>query len=198
MSITKEKLKLQVGVSVTVTLDQIRGKEYPSKFGDGVEYLFSGRHNGGAFMLYLPVDGQLAITNSGVQPGEEIQLTKHRDGTFTARIVSDAVLAIPAPPAQTGPRLLAPASPAKPTPFAQDNQRREPSPLPQTPELLDEAPSGTAALMAKCLQCAIEVLSGAEKYAVSLGWAKERVEFNAEDVRAMANTFYIQKTKVVY
>jgi hypothetical protein len=192
---TREKIKFQTGVPVTVQLDSIRGTETPSNFGDGKEYRFYCRSRGELSMFYVPVDGQIAITNSGAREGDEVQITRTtKSGGWLVKLVSDAVLAVNAP--LPGPRLLAPSRPPAPTPLQQDVQRREAT---HTPEVVEEsAPIGTAALMTKCLQCAIDVLSEAEAYAIRLGWAQERVEFNAEDVRAMANTFYIQKTKVSY
>jgi hypothetical protein len=191
--IQREKLKLQSGVPVVVTLETIRGRECRSNYGDGVEYMFQVQCQGRACLLYLPVDGQQAITRCGVQPGEEVQVmrTNGRHGEapiFTARPVSDAHLAIPAlPPAQhvngSGPRLLAPVQP----------QTRQTAAPPQPSVTAEPYNVGAMALMQKCLQVSIDLLVGAEQYAAA-NHGKE-LRFNEEDTRAMANTFFIQKNK---
>lgn len=191
--IQREKLKLQSGVPVVVTLEQIRGRECNSNYGDGKEYMFQVQCQGRACLLYLPVDGQQAITRCGVQPGEEVQImrTNGRNGEapiFTARIVSDAHLAIPAlpPPTQAhnGPRLLAPAQP---------QTRQASAPQVHTPAPEQPYNVGATALMQKCLQVSIDLLVGAEQYAAATHGKELR--FNEEDARTMANTFFIQKNK---
>lgn len=52
--------------------------------------------------------------------------------------------------------------------------------------------SMTASLMAACLKQAIDALAAARRHAESQGW---NLEFFGEDVRAMANALFIQRTK---
>lgn len=83
-------------------------------------------------------------------------------------------------------------------------ERDEPAPAPKpaatahTPGLPNPAfvenleASMTASLMAACLKQAIDALAAARRHAESQGW---NLEFFGEDVRAMANALFIQRTK---
>lgn len=77
-----------------------------------------------------------------------------------------------------------------------------PAPKPATPAHTPGLPnpafvenleaSMTASLMATCLKQAIDALAAARRHAEAQGWP---LEFFGEDVRAMANALFIQRTK---
>ena len=109
----REKIKLITNVPLTLELEDANGAESTSHFHDGVEYRFMVRHRDSPSILYLPVDGMLAVKRSQARAGEEIELLKtmaNGKPVFTAhRIGQQPLPAAPAAPQQPQPtRLLAP------------------------------------------------------------------------------------------
>lgn len=192
----KPKIKLITNVPCVFTLESNSGKESSSQFSDGVEYMYSVVCQGEESILYLPVDGELAIRRSGAQAGDEVQLTKtmqNNRAVFTVRIFSDAHLAVPTPPPAM-PRAYAPAPRPVETPgvrmLAPQSQI---APAPHSVAPIVHEDGNNTALAKRCFTAAIDVLAhakayGQEKYAMPLN-------FNEEDVRALGISFLIGAQK---
>ena len=128
------------------------------------------------------LDPAVATQLAQLEPakGDQIRITRYQTQQGQRKAIAwkferaDAVLAIPAPPA---PKPAAPAQhPGMPNPAFVEN--------------LDA--SLTASLMAVCLKQAVDALIVARRHAEAQGWT---LEFFGEDVRAMANALFIQRTK---
>lgn len=128
------------------------------------------------------LDPAVATQLAQLEPakGDQIRITRFQTQQGQRKVISwkferaDAVLAIPAPPA---PKPAAPAQqPGMPNPAFVENLEA----------------SLTASLMATCLKQAVDALIVARRHAEAQGWP---LEFFGEDVRAMANALFIQRTK---
>lgn len=128
------------------------------------------------------LDPAVATQLAELQPqkGDRIRITRYQTQQGARRAIAfkferaDAVLAIPAPPA---PKPAAAAhTPGLPNPAFVENLEA----------------SLTASLMATCLKQAVDALIVARQHAAAQGWP---LEFFGEDVRAMANAIFIQRTK---
>jgi hypothetical protein len=121
---TKEKLKLTTNVPCTFTLENAQGKETKSKFHDGVEYMYSVICRGASCLLFLPVDGNIAIRRSGAQAGDEIELLKelhNNRAVFSVRVLGKDSAPPPRAAAQPAPtpapiRMLSPQTQVAPAP----------------------------------------------------------------------------------
>jgi hypothetical protein len=182
---TREKLKIVSGVPLQVTLSDMRAREMSSRFHDGIEYLYSVEHRGAGCLLYLPVEGHMALKYSGAVEGDDVQITKtHVNGSapsFHVKRFSDATLTVPAlPTIQDAPvrgvQMMAPRT------------QVAPAPAPPVPAQA----SGTAVLLSQCLHCAIDAALGAERFALAKG---KELNFNEEDIRAMALSIFIGKQR---
>jgi hypothetical protein len=162
-------IRFEFNTPVEVALKYADGKQVEGRYGDSL--LFSCT-NGKRFFVPLPVGEQIAAL--GIQPGEPITILKHegkngrkRTAAYEVRRVSSSA------PAVAGPALV-------PTPAA---AVAAPSPAPQQQPTIRRT-------VYEYYKAAIDILAEAEKYAK----ARElQVEFNAEDVRALAATLLIQR-----
>ena len=193
----KSKIKLVTGVPCRFTLENDKPREMSSKFTDGVEYMYSVVHQGEQSILFLPVDGMLAIKRVGAQEGDEVELTKataqDRSIVYQCRRFSDAHLAMPAPPPAPRPapetqgvRMLAPRSQVVPSPIYAPAAQTQAAPAPV------QTDGANTALAKRCFRAAIDVLVDARAYG-----QQHQVEltFNEEDVRALGITFLIGEQK---
>ena len=130
------------------------------------------------------LDPAVATQLAQLEPakGDRIRITRYQTSQGARRSIAfkferaDAVLAIPAPPAPA-PKPAAPAhTPGLPNPAFVENLEA----------------SLTASLMATCLTQAMEALFVARQKAVAQGW---NLEFFGEDVRTLATTMFIHRTK---
>jgi hypothetical protein len=202
---TREKIKLIPGVPFMCTLETSEGKPMTSRFHDGAEYLYSVNHRGAPSMLYLPVEGHMAIKRLGVRAGDEIQIVKTQTQgqapEFSVRTVSDATLAVPALPPATqqpwpalerdnGVRMLAPRSQV--APLAPAAPPPPPAQYPPVRGFADETPQPGSVMLGQCLLAAIDAAIGAERYALAKG---KTLSFAPEDIRAMGLSVYIGKQR---
>lgn len=130
------------------------------------------------------LDPAVATQLAELQPqkGDRIRITRYQTQQGNRRGVAfkferaDAVLAIPAPPPSAPKPAAAAHTPGMPNPAFVENLEA----------------SLTASLMATCLKQAVDALIVARQHAIAQGWP---LEFFGEDVRAMANAIFIQRTK---
>lgn len=183
----RQVIKPQLDVPVVIHLDQgPEGKEKQGPF--GIDYQYTVNHNSG--VMWLPTEGRNALYACGAQAGDDVQIVKTMKGKqvfFSAHVVSDAAEPVAAPP---------------PPPVARVNgrggalpQRAYYQPAPQTAAPARQvAPqeetriTPVAAQLAGCFCAAIDAALEAETYAKSKGM---EIEFNAEDLRAIALSVYI-------
>ena len=168
-------VNFDLNVPRVVTLEFPTPREVMGSYGTRMMFTCSE----GVMFLDPAVATQLAELQP--QKGDRIRITRYQTQQGNRRGVAfkferaDAVLAIPAPP--PAPKPAAPAhTPGVPNPAFVDNLEA----------------SITASLMAVCLKQAIDALAAARVHAQNQGW---NLEFFGEDVRAMANALFIQRTK---
>lgn len=197
----KPKIKLITNVPCAMVLENPHGKETSSKFHDGVEYMYSVICQGEASVLFLPVDGTLAINRLQPRPGDEVEMLKTMRNNrveYQARVISRD--AEPPPPQRQQPapyerqagqpvRMLAP----------QSQIRSEPAPFPPSPAALAERPSPVNTvhpleeLMTRCLVVAGRSVWRAYVELTEAGCAFDKPMI--EDVRALGITMYIERTR---
>jgi hypothetical protein len=202
--ISRQKIKLAINVPCVIELDDARGIETKSQFSDGPEYRYHCSWAGSPSLLYLPVDGHLAIKRSGAGAGDEIELTKAKANNgsiiYQCRRLSDAH-AIEAPPQRDAPTPVAPREIRLVAPAPQPAQPQQPytrgATAPQREPVKQVHPIATVhplqEMMTRCLEVAYYANQAAYNNLRAQG-----VEIDAptwEDVRASGTTFFIQRMK---
>jgi hypothetical protein len=160
---------------VNVALQFSEGKQVEGRYGDSL--LFSCT-NGRRFFAPLSVGPQL--TALGIQPGEAITITKRKRGKAAVYEVGRAGDPIPRPAA-------APAPVRAPAPRA---AAPAPAPAADASAAATQPPPTVRRTVYEYYKAAIDILAESEKYAKARGF---EVEFNGEDVRALAATLIIQR-----
>jgi hypothetical protein len=131
------------------------------------------------------------LQRCGAQSGEEVQLVRSlgAGGSFAFHVNRRSATYEQEPPPQAM-RLLAPVAPVQRYAQAPHYEEAPPPPPPQQQQQPNRMSTG--ALLGQCLMCAVDAAIGSEKFAAAKGKA---LSFNEEDIRAMAISIYIQKTK---
>jgi hypothetical protein len=179
-----DTLKFETNIPYTVALKFAAGKPYPGDYGD--RYLFTLADGLPWKRMYVPPHVNDMIVNERIQPGQPFIICKqeYKDGRQRrTQFVIETKLSAPVA-TQLEQELAAsvaalqgkPASPPPPGYYA-------------PPEAT--AP-GESNMMRTCLMQAIAAAAEGESYAKECGLP---LEFNAEDIRAMAITVYIARAK---
>jgi hypothetical protein len=158
-------------------------REVKSNFGTGVEYLH--KVNDGQNEIYLPPDAQAALDKAGAQAGDEVEITRHKDGRtylYKVWVIGDAHHDEP-PPA--------------PAPIPIRDRFHMPAPAvdwnpPAGPAAHDQRPQHSE-VMTMAVHAALRVAKGAGAYATQLGMAG--FQFSEESVRAMAITMFLENAR---
>lgn len=188
----REILKPQMNVPLTVHLDQgPEGKEKTGQY--GTDYQYTVNQNAG--VMWLPAEGRDALIQSGAQAGDDVQIVKSMRGkqvVWSAQVVSDAA---EVPAASNGVQVSYTSGVKFPARvYAQPAQapvaapRTAPAPRPAPQPQPETRITPVAMQLASCFCAAIDACLEAETYAKSKGLA---IEFNAEDLRAVALSVYI-------
>lgn len=176
----REIIKLSDNQPTIVKLDfGPEGIERQGKMGRQYQYTL----NDDSCVMWVAPAVRDAIVESGAQAGDSISIQKYR-GRFHVAIVGDAQEEAPKP----GPRVVAPA-PA--TAVARRDPRRAPAAAAKS-AVIPEVRPHLLMLIAGSFRMAIDTIADATKYAQSKGMT---LQFNEEDVRATANTLFIQVQK---
>lgn len=178
----REKIKIIADVPLVITLEDCNGRECQSAY-TGLEYRYHVERQGRPATLYLPMDGVSALRRAAPQQGDEVELLKTSQGTWTVRVLSDAQ---PLPPEMLLPqRQPEEAShslmhaPAPPTPARLAQPRVQVHPL--------------EALMTRCLEVGYFANQAAYQNLRLQG-----VEIDPptwEDVRATGISFFIDRRR---
>ena len=177
---TRDKLKLVANVALVIELEDM-GVETNSRFHDDVEYRYNCSHRGSASMLYLKVDGHLAVKRSGARIGDEIEITKTlRNGApvFAVRRSSDAQEPVATRPTVT---MMAPQT------------QRVPAPAPAVAAAPLAVVHPLQEVMTRCLEVGYHANVAAYNNLIAQG-----IEIDApiwEDVRATGISFFIERMK---
>jgi hypothetical protein len=201
----REKIKLVTNVPLVIDLEDL-GTETSSRSNEGVEYRYNCNHSGSPSMIYLPVDGHLAVKRAGAQPGGRIEIAKtlvQNRPRFEVRLFSDAHLAIETPvetPAPFAPRPPAPApreirmvAPAAPRP-----QQHQPytngAAAPQVAYRMEKPEvHPLQEMMTRCLEVGYPANQNAY-----LALRAQGIEIDPptwEDVRSTGTSFFTQRMK---
>jgi hypothetical protein len=163
-------IKFAFNTPVRVSLKYGEGKLVEGRYGD--QMLFSCT-DGRRFFVPPPVGKEIAAL--GVRPGEPITITKcevtegrKRSAAYQIDRDTTASPPVPSPPAAQPAAAQISSAPAPASPEAHSLRR----------------------LMYDHYRAAIDILVEAEKYGKAKGLA---LEFNAEDVRALAATLFIER-----
>lgn len=199
---TRDKIKLIANVPLVLEIEDL-GTEKSSRFHDGVEYCYCCSVAGTPSIMYLPVDGHLAIKRSGAVVGDELEICKSMfqgRTTFRVRRFSDAQSAPAAPvPAPQGVRMLAPRQQLAARYEVRHSEDVQPysQPAPAPERVASAAPVATVhpmeEMMTRCLLVGYRVNQNAY-----LKLRAQGVEIDAptwEDVRSTGTSFFIQRMK---
>lgn len=176
----RQKLTLPDDGPLVVRLDfGPEGVEYPSKFGKGTEYMYT--CNDDSCILYLKPEARTQVIRSGAQAGDEIAITKVRNGNrvdYRVQVMADAQE--PAQPAAAPPRPTRPAAAAA-------THRGAPAPARAA-----SGPQTVSPIMGRCLAMAAVAVKESLDMMQSLGLELEG-GITYEDVRTIAITLYIDE-----
>lgn len=177
----RQKLTLPDDGPLVVKLDfGPEGVEYPSKFGKGLEYMYTVNDDAG--VLFLKPDARNAIISSGAQAGDEIAICKRHSGNrliYDVRLVPDSQEYPPAPPARRPAPQPIPVRQSQPAPA----QRSTPA---------SSSPGSVYPIMDRCLKAAAQQVKETCDYAASIGLVIEGgVTF--EDIRTLGITLFIKE-----
>jgi hypothetical protein len=169
-------IKFAFNTPVRVALKYGEGKLVEGRYGD--QLLFS--CTDGRRFFVPPLVGE-EIAKLGIRPGEPITITKcevteGRKRTAVYQVDRDA-----GSPAASAPPMASPAA-AAPKPAV--------APVPASAAPASPEPLSLRRVMYDHYRAAIDILVEAEKYGKAKGLA---LEFNAEDVRALAATLFIER-----
>jgi hypothetical protein len=194
-------LKLQLDKPVEACLKYGKGKYYESRFPGQEGQLMYSLTSGECVFLPEDMDEQFAAKHIGAQDPFVICLRKTRSGAkfYEVHKLSDAVE--PEPPSKLERDLAASVAHVQRQRETANPSKSSPSPAvaasggPTNPPVngiavVPDRPRG-GSLMASALVAAVDALLIAQDYAT----AKGLTMFSAEDVRAVANTLYIQHSK---
>lgn len=160
------------------------GAETRGKF--GVDYRFDVALDGVDYSLYLPMPALVAVQRAGVQDGDTVEIVKNkREGqqeTWSVRRVEwnaqpHGVAVMPQP---------RPALPAR-------QPAVQPYPRQSAPPAQQPKPLGTEDILTRCITTAIDAAVIGEKHAHAKGMTD--LAFTSEDIRAMALSIYINKSR---
>lgn len=188
----REKVRFTTNVPFVVLLEQVEGREATSSY-NGREHRYNVLQHGRPHTLYLPPEGANALRRATPNVGDEVELLKVlRDGRqdWSARVLSDAhepgasqeqarEVQTPTPQYSTQPER--PCATHSSAPAKQ-----------QTAGAARPGAQSTAQLATRCMFVAVDVMMATEEYAASKGIT---LEFNEEDIRALALSIYISKTR---
>jgi hypothetical protein len=194
-----DRIAPRVGSPIRVHLDKgPEGQPQQSKFGADYKYLV----NFGQANLYLKPMAREALVRSGAKQGDDVQILKQLHGnaeSYDIRVMTNGVASAPAARSNGNGKVHQlparaycqpesngahpePGRPAAPAPAAAPAQQ----PAPAQPG------SSAASHIAMCLRQAIDAVADTQEYARlrSVG-----VTFLGSDVRAIANSIYINDQK---
>jgi hypothetical protein len=188
-----------------VTLEESDGRETRSPY-SGLEYRYNAQRGDVDCHLYLLMEGREALQRAMARAGDCVEIPKSPQGgqhVWSARILPDTQepsqprLVPPQPvqlqPIQPQPIQPQPIQPKPQRPLPSNGVRPQPPQPASEPHTRSNPPRlSTAALLEQCLMCAVDAALSAEHFAASKGVT---LEFNEEDIRAMAISVYIAKTK---
>ena len=188
----REKVRFTTNVPFIVLLEQVEGREATSSY-NGREYRYNVVQHRRPHILYLPPEGANALRRAAPNVGDEVELLKAiRDGQpeWSARVLSDAQE--PLPSQEQAREVQAPAPHYSGQPERPSAPHSSAPAKPQTDGSARSGPRSTAQLATRCMFVAFDVMMATEQYAASKGVT---LEFNEEDIRALALSIYIGKTR---
>ena len=171
------KLQLRTNVPEVISLQFPQGKEVPSEY-NGTETLYT-LSDGRSWYVQQSIARKIDALSLG--KGEPFEVTKveapngGKGFTFDVKHFTGG----------------APATHPSPAPLAVQSQQRG-TPLPEVGPLQTNPNTPGAQRMMASLASAIEAIAEAQEYATRKGL---RITFTGEDVRAVANTLYIDASK---
>lgn len=171
----REKLIIEPGQTVQVSLDKEDGRPVESRTGK-TEYMRVVDHD--ERIIFAPLELETAIKASGANAGDVIQITRRGKTAWDVAIVHE------------DPRYARNPEHYRPTPSKVIRQAAS-TPVPVAAPAREI--TGDAAEMTSAFVAAIEASQAAEQYAEGVGLRDFR--FTKDDIRALATTIYISRTK---
>jgi hypothetical protein len=163
---------------IVVTLDKGPEVCIQREGNKGVDYEYFVNNNSG--IMYLPKAGRDALMQTGAQAGDSVEICKARRGNATlyfVHLVKDTHE--PAPPPA---RQLAAVA-------VEEAPKATYAPQPQQVKAVNEL----SAQLAWCMHSAIDAMAAARDYAATRSLTLDTPSW--EDIRALAITAYIQRSK---
>jgi hypothetical protein len=171
-----EIVRFEINIPQLLKLKQARGRESEGKY--GVQFMHSLIPEG---LAYLDPAVEQMVQELGIRDGESVEVIRPAKGK--AWIVRRPVSSLPAAATVTTPAT---------TPTSRRDQQNVATSSQDTPQY-----SRASKLMAGALIASIDAMLIARQYAISKGLeVTVNIDFNAEDLRCLANTTLIQYFKV--